>query len=62
MKFCMITTFYGSNSFGGDAAFVDRLSRAWRGAVMKSTSFIVETPSKSSAAAKRLDRIKPYRE
>ena len=28
MKFCMITTFYGANSFGGDAAFVDRLSRA----------------------------------
>lgn len=28
MKFCMLTTFFGSQSFGGDAAFVDRLSRA----------------------------------
>lgn len=28
MKFCMLTTFFGSESFGGDAAFVDRLSRA----------------------------------
>ena len=28
MKFCMLTTFFGSHSFGGDAAFVDRLSRA----------------------------------
>lgn len=28
MKFCMFTTFFGAHSFGGDAAFVDRLSRA----------------------------------
>src|SRR5215208_4707340 len=28
MKFCMVTTFFGTHSFGGDAAFVDRLSRA----------------------------------
>ncbi len=28
MKFCMLTTFFGSHSFGGDAAFVDRLSRS----------------------------------
>ena len=28
MKFCMLTTFFGAHSFGGDAAFVDRLSRA----------------------------------
>ena len=28
MKFCMITTFFGPHSFGGDAAYVDRLSRA----------------------------------
>jgi glycosyltransferase involved in cell wall biosynthesis len=28
MKFCMFTTFFGPHSFGGDAAFVDRLSRA----------------------------------
>ena len=28
MKFCMITTFFGPDSFGGDAAFVDRLARA----------------------------------
>jgi glycosyltransferase involved in cell wall biosynthesis len=28
MTFCMMTTFFGSHSFGGDAAFVDRLSRA----------------------------------
>jgi glycosyltransferase involved in cell wall biosynthesis len=27
MKFCMLSTFFGSHSFGGDAAFVDRLSR-----------------------------------
>ena len=27
MKFCMLTTFFGAHSFGGDAAFVDRLSR-----------------------------------
>ncbi|MFO0910614.1 MAG: glycosyltransferase family 4 protein [Isosphaeraceae bacterium] len=27
MKFCMLTTFFGTHSFGGDAAFVDRLSR-----------------------------------
>ena len=25
MKFCMITTFFGAHSFGGDAAYVDRL-------------------------------------
>jgi glycosyltransferase involved in cell wall biosynthesis len=28
MKFLMLTTFFGEHSFGGDAAFVDRLSRA----------------------------------
>jgi len=28
MKFCMLTTFFGAHSFGGDAAYVDRLSRA----------------------------------
>ena len=28
MKFCMVTTFFGAQSFGGDAAYVDRLSRA----------------------------------
>jgi len=28
MKFCMLTTFFGAHSFGGDAAFVDRLSRS----------------------------------
>jgi glycosyltransferase involved in cell wall biosynthesis len=28
MKFCMLTTFFGTHSFGGDAAFVDRLARA----------------------------------
>ena len=28
MTFCMFTTFFGEHSFGGDAAFVDRLSRA----------------------------------
>ncbi len=28
MKFCMLTTFFGSHSFGGDAAYVDRLSRS----------------------------------
>lgn len=28
MKFCMVTTFFGAHSFGGDAAFVDRLARA----------------------------------
>ncbi len=28
MTFCMLTTFFGEHSFGGDAAFVDRLSRA----------------------------------
>ncbi|HEV3120567.1 MAG TPA: glycosyltransferase family 4 protein [Isosphaeraceae bacterium] len=28
MTFCMITTFFGRDSFGGDAAFVDRLARA----------------------------------
>src|SRR6516165_9590326 len=28
MKFCMITTFFGAHSFGGDAAYVDRLSAA----------------------------------
>lgn len=27
MKFCMLSTFFGAESFGGDAAFVDRLSR-----------------------------------
>ncbi len=31
MRFCMLTTFFGSHSFGGDAAFVDRLSRALAG-------------------------------
>ncbi|MBX6311649.1 MAG: glycosyltransferase family 4 protein [Isosphaeraceae bacterium] len=28
MRFGMVTTFFGEHSFGGDAAFVDRLSRA----------------------------------
>jgi len=28
MKFCMITTFFGAHSFGGDAAYVDRLCQA----------------------------------
>ncbi len=28
MKFCMVTTFFGAHSFGGDAAYVDRLTRA----------------------------------
>ena len=28
MRFCMITTFFGRQSFGGDAAYVERLSRA----------------------------------
>ncbi len=28
MKFCMITTFYGPHSFGGDAVFVERLSES----------------------------------
>lgn len=28
MKFVMVTTFFGAHSFGGDAAYVDRLSRA----------------------------------
>jgi len=28
LKFCMITTFFGPHSFGGDAAYVDRLCQA----------------------------------
>jgi glycosyltransferase involved in cell wall biosynthesis len=28
MKFAMVTTFFGGHSFGGDAAYVDRLARA----------------------------------
>jgi glycosyltransferase involved in cell wall biosynthesis len=28
MKFCMVTTFFGGHSFGGDAAYVDRLCEA----------------------------------
>lgn len=28
MRFCQVTTFFGPQSFGGDAAYVDRLSRA----------------------------------
>ncbi len=28
MKFCMVSTFFGAHSFGGDAAYVDRLARA----------------------------------
>jgi glycosyltransferase involved in cell wall biosynthesis len=28
VKFCMITTFFGAHSFGGDAAYVDRLCQA----------------------------------
>ena len=28
MKFCLVTTFFGGHSFGGDAAYVDRLARA----------------------------------
>lgn len=28
MKFCMLTSFFGMHSFGGDSAYVDRLSRA----------------------------------
>ncbi len=31
MKFCMLTSFFGAHSFGGDAAYVDRLSRALAG-------------------------------
>ncbi len=32
VRFCMVTTFFGAESFGGDAAYVDRLSRACCGA------------------------------
>jgi glycosyltransferase involved in cell wall biosynthesis len=28
LKICLVTTFFGAHSFGGDAAYVDRLSRA----------------------------------
>jgi glycosyltransferase involved in cell wall biosynthesis len=28
VKFCLVTTFFGAHSFGGDAAYVDRLSQA----------------------------------
>lgn len=28
MKFCMVTTFFGAHSFGGDAAYVERLCKA----------------------------------
>jgi glycosyltransferase involved in cell wall biosynthesis len=28
LKFCFVTTFFGAHSFGGDAAYVDRLARA----------------------------------
>lgn len=28
MKFCMVTTFFGAQSFGGDAAYVERLCQA----------------------------------
>jgi glycosyltransferase involved in cell wall biosynthesis len=28
MRFCMLTSFFGSHSFGGDAVYVDRLARA----------------------------------
>ncbi len=28
MRFCLVTTFFGAHSFGGDAAYVDRLARA----------------------------------
>jgi glycosyltransferase involved in cell wall biosynthesis len=28
LKFCLVTTFFGAHSFGGDAAYVDRLARA----------------------------------
>src|SRR6201999_4526763 len=28
VKVCMVTTFFGAHSFGGDAAYVDRLARA----------------------------------
>ena len=28
MKFCMVTTFFGQHSFGGDAAYVERLCQA----------------------------------
>ncbi len=28
MKVCLVTTFFGAHSFGGDAAYVDRLARA----------------------------------
>ena len=28
MRFCHVTTFFGASSFGGDAAYVDRLTRA----------------------------------
>lgn len=31
MKFCMFSTFFGPHSFGGDAAYVDRLARALAG-------------------------------
>lgn len=27
MRFCLVTTFFGAHSFGGDAAYVDRLAR-----------------------------------
>ena len=56
MKFCMLTTFFGAHSFGGDAAFVDRLSRAWRGTGTRSTSSTAATPSSSSGATRPLGR------
>jgi glycosyltransferase involved in cell wall biosynthesis len=31
VKFCMVTTFFGAQSFGGDAAYVERLARALAG-------------------------------
>ena len=38
MRICMVTTFFGAHSFGGDAAYVERLAGAWRGEGTRSTS------------------------
>ena len=56
MKFCMVTTFFGAHSFGGDAAYVDRLSRALlparaRGPRLPLRRRLQRRPGQPSAAA-----------
>ena len=58
LKFCMVTTFFGAHSFGGDAAYVDRLvAGAAAAAGMRSTS---STACDAFDAVRGRHPLRPY--